>query len=445
MAMELVLNHSAMKTFKKSSAALLALIVALANGIIVTSTAHADVVLPKGSWSPCSQSTSNFCIESVQLSTGFGKKVSLGWGASGGADISAKPTVVAGKSLPGRWTVSDWTTQGFGAFGYDGIYVDVKAANDFVPWVYVDVLPTLTSSDTVKLAAQTSNQNAATDLDPSIIISIQLRLSNFQSGIAFGVGTDVSIDSKVDGGNTMITIEGNPVLVPQAKSSKDCTGNSGVASSLVRQFQTVLVPQNDPLGFSVEGASGKMYVGSNGLCKLSTPIWDAEKKKFKYTASAPRLAPDGSTVNKGFYRAIIPVADAKVLWGLTNPNDAAKALVVSIMTAEGGSKVALSSISVRNSNIIIDVSNFDFPDPALDIALNPTYDMNSSAATANQNSSGPSATGSTKATDANQKTTTPTATGTTKKTTTITCVKGKTVKKVTAVNPVCPKGYTKRK
>jgi hypothetical protein len=31
------------------------------------------------------------------------------------------------------------------------------------------------------------------------------------------------------------------------------------------------------------------------------------------------------------------------------------------------------------------------------------------------------------------------------KTTTISCVKGKTVKKVTAVKPVCPKGYTKKK
>ncbi|MFM8753006.1 MAG: hypothetical protein ACKOEB_07425, partial [Actinomycetota bacterium] len=48
----------------------------------------------------------------------------------------------------------------------------------------------------------------------------------------------------------------------------------------------------------------------------------------------------------------------------------------------------------RNSNIIIDVSNFDFPDPALDIALNPTYNANSAPAASNQDSSGPSATGS---------------------------------------------------
>ena len=441
--MELVLNGGAMKK-KISSFVITFALLAAQVGFNATS-ARAEVVLPKGSWSPCSQTSVNFCIESVQLSTAFGKKVALSWGSAGGADITPKQGVVAGKSLPGRWSVNDWTAQGFGAFGYDGLYVDVKAANDFVPWVYVDAQPTLTSSGAVKLAAQSGNTNVAADLDPSVIISIELRLQNFQSGVSFGVGTDVSIDTKAVGGNTVITIEGNPVLVPQAKSSRDCTGNSGVASALIRQFQTVLVPQNDPLGFSVEGASGKIYVGSNGLCKLSTPMWDPELKKFRYTASAPRLSPDGSTVNKGFYRAIIPAADAKVMWGLTNPNDAAKALTVSIMTAEGGSKVALSSISVRNSNIVIDVSNFDFPDPALDIALNPSYNANSAAAAANQNSSGPASTGSSQATAANQKTTTPTATGTTKKTTTITCVKGKLTKKVTAVKPVCPKGYTKKK
>jgi len=267
-----------------------------------------------------------------------------------------------------------------------------------------------------------------------------LRLGDFQSGVTFGVGSDVSVETTVSGGVTSMVIEGNPVMVPLAKSSKDCTGNTGVAATLIRQFQTVIVPQNDPLGFNVAGASGALYIGSNGLCKLSTPVWNAETKRFKYTASAPRLAPDGTTVNKGFYRAIIPIADAKLFWGLTNPNDAAKALIVSIITSEAGSKVALSSISVNKTNIVIEVSNFDFPDPALDIALNPNYTGSSAATEANQNSSGPAATGTSQTAANNQVVTAAKA-----KTTTITCVKGKTTRKVTAVKPVCPKGFTKKK
>ncbi len=439
MAVELVLDGGTMKNGAMKARTLVAVAALISQALVGSYSAHASVVLPKGSWMACSQSSDAFCVDSVSVIPTTGKRVVLSYTTTGSNDATAKPSVVSGKTLPGRWTSPDWAALGLGAAGYDGIYVDAKAANEFVPWVYLDAQPTLSSSGSVKLAAQASNTNYATDLDPDVTISIKLKMGNFQSGVTFGVGTDVSIDSAVTGGVTYMTIEGNPVFVPLAKASKDCVGNLGIATALIRQFQSVIVPQNDPLGFNVPGASGKLYVGSNGLCKLSTPIWNADTKHFKYSASAPRLAPDGSTVNKGFYRAIIPVADAKVLWGLTNPNDAAKALVVSIMTSEAGSKVALSSISVRNSNIVIDVSNFDFPDPLLDIALNPDYSMNSSATASNQNSSGPDATGSSKGPDANQKVTAPKA-----KTTTITCIKGKTIKKVTAVKPVCPKGYKKK-
>ncbi len=439
MAMELVLNGGAMKNTRLAIRSVLLALTLIAQLIMGIQGAHADITLPKGSWLNCASATDAYCVESVSVIPTTGKAVALSWSTSASSDAVANAAIVSGKALPGRWTTASWASLGLGAAGYDGIYIDAKAANDFVPWVYVDAQPTLSTSGAVKLAAQAANSNYAADLDQAVTISIKLRMGNFQSGVTFGVGSDVSVESEVTAGVTSMTIEGNPVMVPLAKSSKDCTGNTGVAATLIRQFQTVLVPQNDPLGFTVAGTSGKLYVGSNGLCKLSTPVWNADTKHFKYTASAPRLAPDGTTINKGFYRAIIPISDAKVFWGLTNPNDAAKALVVSITTSDSGSKVALSSISVNKTNIVIEVSNFDFPDPALDIALNPSYTMNSSATESNQNSSGPAATGTSQSAANNQK-----APAAKAKTITITCLKGKTVKKVTAVKPVCPKGYTKK-
>ncbi|MFM2144482.1 MAG: hypothetical protein RI899_270 [Actinomycetota bacterium] len=440
MAMELVLNGGPMKNTPLHIRSVFVSIFLIAQLIVGIQPAQAEVVLPKGSWLNCASASSTYCIDSVSVIPTTGKELALTWTTTGSsADATANPAITSGKALPGRWSNSSWASLGLGAKGYDGIYIDAKAANEFVPWVYVDAQPTLSASGSVRLAAQTSNINYPTDLDQAVTISIKLRFGNFQTGVTFGVGTDVSVETTVASGVTSMVIEGNPVMVPLAKSSKDCVGNTGVAGSLIRQFQTVIIPQNDPLGFTVAGSTGNLYVGSNGLCKLSTPIWNADTKRFRYTASAPRLAPDGTTVNKGFYRAIIPISDAKLFWGLTNPNDAAKALVVSIITAEAGSKVALSSISVNKTNIVIDVSNFDFPDPALDIALNPSYTMNSAATEANQNSSGPAATGSSKTGANNQK-----ITATKGKTTTITCVKGKTTRKVTAVKPVCPKGFTKK-
>lgn len=440
MAMELVLNGGPMKKTTLTLRSVFVAITLIAQLIVGVQAAHAEVVLPKGSWLNCASASDTYCIDSVSVIPTTGKMLALSWTTSGSNDAAANPAITSGKALPGRWTNASWATLGLGSAGYDGLYIDAKAANEFVPWVYVDAQPTLSSSGAVKLAAQAANANYAANLDQAITISIKLRLGDFQSGVTFGVGSDVSVETTVSGGVTSMVIEGNPVMVPLAKSSKDCTGNTGVAATLIRQFQTVIVPQNDPLGFNVAGASGALYIGSNGLCKLSTPIWNAETKRFKYTASAPRLAPDGTTVNKGFYRAIIPIADAKLFWGLTNPNDAAKALIVSIITSDAGSKVALSSISVNKTNIVIEVSNFDFPDPALDIALNPNYTGSSAATEANQNSSGPAATGTSKTAANNQVVTAAKA-----KTTTITCVKGKTTRKVTAVKPVCPKGFTKKK
>jgi hypothetical protein len=116
------------------------------------------------------------------------------------------------------------------------------------------------------------------------------------------------------------------------------------------------------------------------------------------------------TVNKGFYKAVIPTADAALLWGLTNPNDAASALEVSLTTEAGGTAAFLKAISVKNGKIIIDVSGFEYSRPKLKIGIKKGYKP--SAKILNK--------------------------------TTITCVKGKAVKKITAVQPACPAGYKKK-
>jgi hypothetical protein len=215
----------------------------------------------------------------------------------------------------------------------------------------------------------------------------------------------------------------------------------GVAATVVTQFQSVIVPSNDPMGFTIPGSAGKIYVGSNGICKLSTPVWNADKKAFSYKASAPRLAPDGTSVNTGFYYASISYADAIALWNLTRPEDAATALVVSVRTGAGGSTAATANVSAKNGKIVIQVSGFEFPDPMLDISLNPAYndlgkpsaESNMTVAASEQQMSTP------------KKSTTATSRGSVAKakTITISCVKGKTTKKVTAVKPVCPAGFKK--
>jgi hypothetical protein len=327
--------------------------------------------------------------------------------------------------MTGRWTAE----KAFPNENYDGLYIEAKAANEFVPWIYVDAIPTYSPGNKVSLAATTGSLTTPVNLNSDSAITIKLRISDFKVGVTYGIATEATLDVQAAASGNIFELTGFPVKVPQAKSSKDCKGDVGVSSAVVTQFQTVIVPSNDPLGFAFEGGSGKIYVGSNGLCNLSTPVWSAEKKSLSYKASAPRLAPDGTTVNTGFYYATVSAADALALWGLKKAEDAASALSISIRTSANGSVAATKTVTVKNGRIIIQVFGFEFPDPMLDISLNPSYDPMSSAASATNMS----AQGSVK------KSPTPKP-----KTITISCLKGNVIKKVTAVKPTCPTGFKKK-
>lgn len=396
--------------------------------VVGVTSANASITLPKGTFLPCGAGGGSYCIESVSVTPSGGKAISLSWAATGspGASVGNANGVAAGKALPGRWTAD-------GAFSnenYDGLYIEAQAANEFVPWVILDAKPTYSPGNNVSLAAITTSSTTPVNLNSDALISVKMRISDFKVGVTYGIATEATVDVQAG----VFEIAGYPVKVPQAKSTKDCSGDTGVASALVTQFQSILVPSNDPLGFSFEGGSGKIYVGSNGLCKLSTPVWNAEKKSLSYKASAPRLSPDGKTVNTGFYYATISSADALALWGLTKPEDAASALTVSVRTSEGGSTAATKTVAVKNGRIIIQVFGFEFPDPMLDISLNPSYDVMSTSAGAASNMS---AAGTVRTTASPKPS--PTA-----KATTISCIKGNQLKKVTGVKPKCPTGFKKR-
>ena len=323
------------------------------------------------------------------------------------------PPVEAGRALTGRWTSPLWNTLGLGSIGYDGLFVDAKAANEFVNHVFIDVVPTLTATDNkVNLAGQPGNKIYAVSLDSDIVISVKVRTGDIKTGVTVAVGVDTSVTSTVGQEFTTLTVEGTAVTVPLAKSAADCAGETGVAKAMVRQFQTLIIVQNDTSGFGVEGTSGNMYVGSNGVCSLSTPTWDPTAKSFSWTTAAPHFAPDGTTVNRGFYKAVIPFKDAALLWGLTNPADAATALTVSIATEAGGSSAAIAVVSAKNGNIIIDVSGFEYSKPRLTIMMKKGYKAS------------------------NKKISSLAAPKYT-----ITCARGASTKKVKGTKPVCPKGY----
>jgi hypothetical protein len=323
-------------------------------------------------------------------------------------------SVEAGSTLTGRWTHSNWAGLGLNALGYDGLFVKSSALGEYQrSWLMADVIPVLSNAENkVFLAGQPGNAKFAINLDADLTISIKLRIGEMIPGVTFAIATGVSVvNARTSDFNTM-TLSGSPVTVPLAKKTADCKGETGVAKANVRQFQLISLSQNDDQsGFGVPGTTGNMFVGSNGVCELSTPVWNETDKTFTWKVAAPHFAPDGVTVNRGFYKAVIPAADAALLWGLTNPNDAASALEISLETEESGNTTAFTKvISVKNGNIIIDIAGFMYSRPKLKIGIKASYKP--AKAMLNKSS--------------------------------ITCTLGKSVKKITAVKPKCPKGYTKK-
>jgi hypothetical protein len=269
------------------------------------------------------------------------------------------------------WTSPTWDVSGKSANGYDGVTIDIKTANSFVNHLFFTVQPVKYDPVTgsTKKAMSSTYANSLADLSLDDQIFVKVRTGDIITGVSVGFANNLSVSSAAGS----ITFAGTPVPIPQVTSATQCTGETGVASAVVASMQGFVVVENDDMGFGVDGLSGKMSVASNGQCGTSTPVWDDRSKQLSWTVAAPHFAPDGVTVNKGFYKAVIPANDALLLWGLSNPRDAVSALTISVTEETGGPAVSVRKISFVKGNIVIDVSGFEYSKPTLKITKNAKY------------------------------------------------------------------------
>ena len=431
--------------------------IALVGALLTPTTANAALRVPKTSWPVCTTAAQDFCVESVSVSLNAGAAIPLTWVASGTATpVTAAPAPAAPATadtktvapaaadtktaapapaapviptplatteaspragIDGRWTHENWAVNGLAVYGYDGLYINAKTANEFVNWVMIDVLPVkVDATNKTSMAGQVGANTYQAPLDRNIFVSIKVRVGPFKNGVSVSIANDISVDATGDATRNTLLVEGSPVSTSLQASTKQCEGETGKATASTVQMLVIIVPSNDDAsGFGIDGISGEMSVASNGGCKLSTPVWNAETKSMVWTVAAPHFAPDGVTENIGFYKARIPAADAKLLWGLQNANDAATALEVSVTSDAGGTNVGQKNITVKNNVIFINVTGFKYSQPKLTVMMNKNYKPGAASA-------------------APAKKVAP------KKV--ITCVKGKVTKKVSTA--ACPSGYKKK-
>jgi hypothetical protein len=149
------------------------------------------------------------------------------------------------------------------------------------------------------------------------------------------------------------------------------------------------------------------------------PAFNKDQGTLEYKVGSPHLTSKGE-VFKGSYDLQISSEVARCLYNFTSAPIQAN---ISIINETGDNSVVTTVVSEKDGWLRLAAYGFTFSNPTVKVKL--TQDV---AAPKPATSAIP----------------TPIAAPIADKKTSITCVKGKTTKKVTAVNPKCPTGYKKK-
>jgi len=148
------------------------------------------------------------------------------------------------------------------------------------------------------------------------------------------------------------------------------------------------------------------------------PKFDKAEGTLNYQVAAPHYATDKSEF-KGTYDLVIRSDVARCIYGFSKaPINA----TISITSSDGTPQIATTIIGEKDGWVYLRAKNFGFSAPVITAKLSQVAEVVAPTPT-------PTPSASTKAQV---------------KAVTITCIKGKTTKKVTAAKPKCPTGYKKK-
>lgn len=175
-----------------------------------------------------------------------------------------------------------------------------------------------------------------------------------------------------------------------------------------------------------------------GLVTTNAMVYDGTPPKFKdgelqYRVASVHNDPAGKKF-QGIYDLVI---DSKVARCLYNYSNAPISASVSIASSEGNQNVSTTVITEKDGWFRMGAYGFHYSAPTIKVKLSQEVIAPTPTPT-------PIVTATPTTTPVAAVTTTPLPKPVVGKKATITCIKGKTVKKVTAINPKCPAGYKKK-
>ena len=182
------------------------------------------------------------------------------------------------------------------------------------------------------------------------------------------------------------------------------------------------------------------FVASNASVYSSKPPqWDAATSSLTYKVAAPHLDESGN-VNSGNYTLAMPLTSIKCLYGQSNLPPSA---TVSVVYGNEITTVATVSLKSDSGWVFFSANGFHFSAPSIVVKFNSSGSTPTPAAS---NSPVPVASSKPAIETAPIPTATPSSSPKPQApvaTKVIWCAKGNAKRKVTAVKPVCPKGFKK--
>jgi hypothetical protein len=277
------------------------------------------------------------------------------------------------------------------------------------------------------------------DIDPNLVITVTLRLKTVNPGITQGT---------IDKANIAITPEsyGHRVVVSAQAlrymgyirwagmpNIDQTTASHGDFISHVWNFY-IYDTSMGPFGGC--NSAGSAFVGANAE-NSGFPTFNKSDKTLQMKTSSSHFEPDGATAFKGQYFARLSAALVKCVWGLDVSTASTKA---EIQIVSNGSDNSVASVisNYQDGWLKIDARNYEYSSPTIKVKL--TQDKPAPVATPT-----PAVTPIPVASEIPTPAPLPAPKiSAVVKKSTITCIKGKSIKSFTAIKPTCPAGYTKK-
>ena len=287
-------------------------------------------------------------------------------------------------------------------------------------------LPNIVTSD------WKNGESVSIEADPVLIPSLVFMVPNAQvpEAIRSILATGQEIGLKGDGVNTAQISEdlAGPLTMDLVTGFTPAYKNTATSTDSYWSFKTLNTNSDSVNKCSSNNGNLAGLVTTNALSYAAgPPTFDSTTGSLVYKVASPHYQADGK-VAVGTYDLSIRSDVARCVYGFSKAPIHAE---VSVLSQDGVAQVATTILSEKDGWLYLSANGFGYSNPTITVKL--TQDAPAPA---------PSPTPVVTATPTPAATVTPAPKVPVKSS--ITCIKGKTSKTVTALKPTCPKGYKKK-